>query len=524
VAASTPPAVDSTAPRLDPHHPAGAGAPEARPTDLGFKIAIAVAVAAGLGLRLWMMTGRIGVLDSDGAVPGLMALHIRSGDFPAFYWGQAYGGSIESFVAAAFFYVVPATAFTLTLVPVGFCAGCALMVWRLGVRLAGARAGLVAAALFWVPSIGLLWWSTKVGTYWSGLFLTLSALLLLVRARDAQRWPVVEVLGFGVLAGLAWWANPQSVYLLAPAGVVYLPRLLGHWRRFPLAVGGFVVGAAPWLVFNLDHHWASLDSPPQLNDAPNHYTDHLVNFFKAALPMALGLRQPFTREWVFGGPGKALYLVTLAGLAWICVSAVRRRSPLIVVVAIFVAYPFLYALSPFSWFTGLPRYMLFVLPALCLLAGSLAAWPPWRSIAALGVAGVLVVAGVAGILRTGTLTGAPDAPLPVRLDGLERLLVDHGVHRAFANYWIAYRVTFELHERVLVTPITSSRYQPIDAAVRRAKAPAYLFVDHSSWLIRFRQEIVRRHLAVHTFQRGPWVLVIPRDKLLPEEIPEAWAA
>ena len=36
-------------------------------------------------------------LNSDEAVPGLMAMHVAAGtDWPVFYWGQHYFGSLEA--------------------------------------------------------------------------------------------------------------------------------------------------------------------------------------------------------------------------------------------------------------------------------------------------------------------------------------------------------------------------------------------------------------------------------------------
>lgn len=484
------------------------------------KVAVVVLALVGLGLRLWMITGRIGVFDSDDAVPGLMALTIPE-ELPVFFWGQAYGGSIESFVAAALFLALPDTWFVLKLVPLAFGAGSALLCWRIGIRLIGPKGGVLAGALFWLPSIGLLHWSTKVGPYLAGLFFTLLALLMLLQATEAGDWSEAEAGALGLIAGVAWWSNPQSVYLLAPAALVLLRGLLRHWRRYPLIVVGFVAGAAPWLVYNVRHDWRSLHLPGQATTGPNGYVDHLHGFFTVALPMALGLREPFTTDWVAPG-AMALYVVALGALAWIAVDAVRRRSPLLPLVAIAGAYPFLYALSPFSWYVATPKYMLFLLPVLCLLVASVLGRQSRSSLIALGVALVVAVVGTVGIVRVNTAPGAPDALVPTRLDGVGALLEANGVRHAFANYWVAYRVTFELSERVQLTAIDYPRATAIDRAVRADPRPAYLFVDGSSWLARFRDALVRLSVPAETHQRGPWVLIVPGRKLLPEEAPEVW--
>ena len=53
-------------------------------------------------------------LDSDEAVTGLMAQHILSGsDFPVFFAGQNYMGSLEQYIQAGVLAVTPDNAFTL---------------------------------------------------------------------------------------------------------------------------------------------------------------------------------------------------------------------------------------------------------------------------------------------------------------------------------------------------------------------------------------------------------------------------
>jgi hypothetical protein len=475
----------------------------------------------GIGIRLWMISGRIGVLDSDGGVPGLMALHAPR-ELPVFYWGQAYGGSIESFVATVLFGVLPASSFVLRLIPITFCAGSAILCWRIASRLLDEPTARVAGALCWLPSLGLVWWSTKVGPYWAGLFFTMLALLLLMRAAEEETWPPPEVAALGFVGGVAWWANPQAIYLLLPAAIMLAPKLLPKWRNLPLLVMGFVVGAEPWLVYNLRHGWASFEIPPQGTTLPNGYLDHLHGFFTTALPMALGLRPLFSNDWLHPVLGPVLYAAFLIGFVVVAVQAVRTRSRLVFAVVLALAYPFLYALSPFSWYVGSPRYLAFLTPVLAILVASLTGGRLRPTMVALGAACLVLAFGIASVVHTGTSPGAPDVAVPVKLGGLEDLLRDNGVRHAFANYWIAYRVTFELRERVVVTPPTGSRYPPFDKVVRRDPRPGYLFVAGTSWERRFLEELAKRSVKAEIHQRGRWVLVLPERKVLPEEVGDAW--
>jgi 4-amino-4-deoxy-L-arabinose transferase-like glycosyltransferase len=472
----------------------------------------------GLGLRLWVMTSDLGVLDADGAVPGLMALHILDGAHPVFYWGQAYGGSIESFLAAGLFAVLPDDPFVLKLVPVALSAVATVLVWRIGRRLLGARAGVVAAVLFWLAPISFMWWTTKIGTYWAALCLALSAVLLVLRLADRERWPWWEVAGLGVVVGLGWWANPQTVYLLAPVALANIRRFLSQWRHLPLLAASALVGAAPWLVYNLGHDWASL-SVEANTTVPNGYFDHVRAFFRVALPMALWLREPYTLEWVLGPVGQVAYVALLLGFV---LAAVRwRRARLLVVMA--AAYPFLFAISPLSYYVEHPRYLLFVFPTICLLAGG--ALAAGRALTAGGVAvvAVLCLVGTISFPAAYVWPQAPTARVPADSAPLLAVLRERQVRYAYAHYWIAYRVTFETGERTIVAPVGGTVREPHQVElVRRQPAPAFIFIAPSPELRSFLAGASERGVPVRVDRRGGWALVRPASALLPEQVPAAF--
>src|SRR5205085_3756775 len=66
-----------------------------------YRATVIGAVAAGIALRVWLLRGPTGALDSDEAIVGLMARHIvHQHQFTTFYWGQHYGGSLTAVVMA----------------------------------------------------------------------------------------------------------------------------------------------------------------------------------------------------------------------------------------------------------------------------------------------------------------------------------------------------------------------------------------------------------------------------------------
>ncbi len=251
---------------------------------LGLTIA---GLAAGTALRVWIMLSSQGALDADEAVWGLMAMHVLHGEIPTFFWGQAYGGSQETLVTAGLFWLFGRSTAALKVAPMLFWAVATVLVWRVGRRTLGEPRARLAAALFWMWPVFFVWKSTRAhGFYGAGLVFGLWAMLAALRLRE--RPTQLDLASLGLALGLGLWATPQVAILGLPA-VLWLvwsrPALL---RRAPLALSTFVLGGLPWWIYNLRHHWASL----QTGKDETSKLGHLHNLVVATLPEALGPAAP----------------------------------------------------------------------------------------------------------------------------------------------------------------------------------------------------------------------------------------
>jgi hypothetical protein len=99
------------------------------------------------------------------------------------------------------------------------------------------------------------------------------------------------------------------------------------------------------------------------------------------------------------------------------------------------------------------------------------------------------------------------------------LLERHGVHDVYANYWIAYRVTFETGGATDVTPFSYDRYPPLARTVAGAARPAYLFVPTSATPGRFEAWCAAHAVAVQVWHAGGFTVVWPVLRMLPSAVP-----
>jgi hypothetical protein len=412
-------------------------------------LAVGALAATGLALRVAVLLGAWGTVDSDEAVVGLMARGFRHGHWRAFYWGQHYAGTQETALVA----LAGASTAALKLVPVALSAVAAVLTWRVGRRVVDDRLAQAAGLLAWVGPGAYVWWSTKErGFYWVSLVLGL--VLVLAAQRIVERGRLADGAVLGLAAGLGFWASPTVLYFAVPAGLWVVLRRHPPLRWLVAAVPAAVLGALPWLWHNVGHGWPSLDRPPQ----PEHvgYLTGIGRLLWRTLPIALNLRVPIDGDWVVPVLATLVYL----GLA---VAVLVRRPPALVGATLLV-FPFVYAWFPGAWFVGEGRYALFALPFLALAVVVVARRPA----VALGVVAVSALLSVVALGHIGH-------EHPRHLSGDLTALHRAGVDNAWGDYWLAYRMAFVSGGWLTATSYASSREPTVYAAVRADRTPTFLY-------------------------------------------------
>ena len=415
---------------------------------------VAAGLAIGIALRIWVLLSSQGALDADEAVWGLMARHILHGQLPTFFWGQTYGGTQETFVTAALFWIFGASTTALRVTPIFCWAAATVLLWRVARRLLGEQQARFAAALFWMSPVFFVWKSTRAhGFYGAGLVFGLWSILAALRLRE--RVSVRDLASLGLALGLGWWATPEIAILGLPA-VAWLvwtkPAVL---RGAPVAAVAFLLGGLPWWLYNIRHDWPSLHA--HNGGGGSSALGHLHNLASSTLPTALGLRLPFSLSWLPDIEiGVALYALALGGFIWLLV---RRPPGLVLPLLAAVVFPILYAASPYASLESEPRYLTLLVPVFALLAAYTAGSPP-RALAVFLGAGAFSIAGLALMdARNLAAQRVGGVALPADFHPLLSTLEEHHASRVWATYWVAYRVTFESDERIVAAEPGSSRYE-----------------------------------------------------------------
>lgn len=464
----------------------------ARKSDWPWLLAILLLAAAVRALHLVYVN-----LDSDHAVVGLMAMHMLDGEFTSMYWSSDYGGTQESWVAAAIFAV-----FGPSRPAVGAAAALPGMVFLLGLYLAGKelwgrRAGLAAMFLAALGPYYLIWHHTiPRGIY--AVSLTMCVLMVWVAARMVHREPGTRAYAWyafllGLFAGQAMWNHPFT-------GAVALAVGLAVWRADPklairprllMLIAGVVIGCAPWLYYNLTHNWQTVHYILAPKPRLGLWAD-LKAVFQGGLPVLIGITSYKGQGWA-APLLRHIVLVLWLGVglwaAWrwggqLLKRAVSAREgdgseiPLLAALAVVGMFLLVHGAASNSY-----RYLIFLYAALPLAMGwafdrlagrgqawRVAAWACLTLVAASNLAGSVMATPVLDAKwRHGYRANQ------ARIQQLIDQLTAEGRRYAFTtDYWLAKLITFDSAEKLILAQAVRDRYPAYYFQALKAGADAFV--------------------------------------------------
>jgi len=447
------------------------------------KIAIAASVAA-----VFLQLGSF-IFNGDCAVTGLMALHISQlKEFPLYFWGAHYGGTLSSYIAAVLFAVfgVSKTAGALSAILIAWLW--IISLYTLASRVLSPAGALAVFLLCLFPPVHILQYSMYFAPSYAEA-LACSGILFLFAARRLSARPMRPGLYYflaGAAAGFGLWLSPGV--LPASAGVLIFfaaAEKKDFWKTcLPYFSIGVAVGYVPALAYNLEYPYAAL----------YRLGGRLFNLDRSFLgePHKAAVLAGKVIGKILAGPQnlfklpvsymEAAGLLNLALLAASAALAVKEAAGRIkanifpapadiavVHTALFAAF-YAFVLSAPAGF----RYAVPLYAAAPLLLGRLfeLGRAHNRKMAALILAAVICV-NISTVVNTLARKPLND------IDELAAHLERTGLKYAFSDYETAYLVTFLTKEAVVVSPTLNhadffDRYPEYTRQVRSGSEPAFI--------------------------------------------------
>ena len=466
---------------------------------------VVIAVLA-LALKVALLAADAVPFNSDEAIVALMARHILQGERPAFFYGQAYMGSLDAFLIAGACTLMGESVLAVRVVQVVLFLAVLLTGYAVALRLTGSqRVALLTALLFAFPPVLLTLYTTAtLGGY--GEAMLVGNLLLWWGHRlgyeDIHRkrlW-----LAWGLVAGLGFWALGLTLVYLVPVALWLLWRGRARpWREYSVAVLGFAFGSLPWWLGNLGRvgiAFAELSGDAVKSTATagslfGNVGMRVFNFIVLGLPALFGLRFPWSIEgpplWL-AAPTLALYLGAL-----IFPKARSFREDGILLWGVCATLFLGFVLTPFGGDPSGRYFLPLYLPLFIFTAQALAALRERIGQWAWALLGIVLIFNLVGIVQA-ALKNPPGittqfeeiTQVDHRYDAeLIRFLRERGQTRGYGNYWVAYPIAFLSNEEIILAPhlpykadlrytYRDDRYPPYTQAVEQAANVVYVTTNH----------------------------------------------
>ena len=399
------------------------------------------------------------------ANPGLVALEAMKGNFYPIYWGDTYGGTLHAFVTAGFFKLFGPSMLVFRLSNWFWWALFIVFLYLLGRDIFDRRTGLLAALFMALPPaaqayFSIMGWTGYVATVPLGTALFWLIHRACLREPDCA-WSWFWVFISGVLMGVIIWIHLVGAPYLAAAGLAALLARPGRFlkRDAWLLLAGLLVGAAPFIHFNLVHDFPHLDVGRTGGGVG--LLGAVLVLFKTLIPQLLGAVPVYLQDtdWSAGPALWCSLALSLLLLAYFCrfwLPAVFTLPPLagkpgagVWMLAVFMAASVgVWFLSPRAGDIR-PRYLHILSTALPLLTAC-AVWraADWlgqsrkaRGLVAAGLA--CLVLGIHGLgLAAFWLDQRPPRDAGQQEEAVVAFLEKLGIRHFYAHYRIALPVCF----------------------------------------------------------------------------------
>ena len=495
--------------------------------------AIVIALV-GLALKLALIASDAFPFNSDEAIVGLMARHILNGQWPAFFYGQAYMGSLDASLAALGFALLGEAVWVIRLLQALLYLATILTTAALGWSIyRNAWVAWVAAALLAVPSVNVMLYTTvSLGGY--GEALLIGNLLMLLALRVWRQGKGFALWGF--LAGIGFWAFGLTLVFTIPTGYWVLRKAWNNKSKLAIAVAAFLLGALPWIMEAVRQGFGPFLAEllggaisGASSGGLSSIFQHLVNLLLFGPTVVFGLRPPWSAELI------AVPLAPMVLIFWLLVLAYGAtrlkvhdeartgRWLLVGVMATLVAG---FLLTPFGADPS-GRYFLPLAVPLALMAGELftALLIPrvrrWAYVAL----GLVLIFNLWGSVQTASknppgITTQFDPIAQVdhsHLPELIKFLEVEGESTGYTNYWVAYPLAFLSGERLIYTPRLpyhqdfrytdrDDRYAPYGEVVAQSSSTAFITTHFPELNQILGESLVQREIEFERTEIGPYTV------------------
>ncbi len=507
---------------------------------------IAAPFLVTIALRIFLIPLKRMPFDSDEAIFIMMARHILRGERPIFFYGEAYGGSADSYFTALFYNFLGDTIMVARLVQsLEYLIGMGFT-YLLARRLLP-NSGFGPLAVLWLmalPPLLMTTWTTPAVLYaivicLGSIISYLGYRLLFEDADTLWRWLV-----FGAVCGISFWTFGILVVYMMPVFLLFLWQFkVRRLHLYGLSATAFFIFSLPWWTQAI----AGLQviyNPGQPASLPP-FLMRVFAFFVITLPSFFGFRKPWAPDVIWPGPALPVLLFYLAALLYAIPYLRRNDSGRPETGSLGFALPGLQILTWLALYFGTRfsvdatgRYILPLYPALFIAAGLLLErLYRWRHAAAIGALAVVLAFNLAVhfkvIQKVPPGITAQMNPLLWFGNQFDQELIEFVKAqggRGYSHHWISYKIAVLSHEQVILAAFLpfrpdlgwnplDDRYQPYVDAVNSSSNRVFVTHREPHLQTHLQNSFADRNISYQTKDIGPYRVYFDLSALItPQEM------
>jgi len=444
-------------------------------------------------------------LSSDEGIIGLMTMHVLKGEFPVVFWGQPYMGTFESFFNAPLIYLFGETAISVRIYPFLCSLLFVFLLYKLAYKIYNKEVALITLLLLTIPVPYISMCSfycpgNNIGTVVFGMFAFLILYELTYNEKTKNKTIMFAVLGF--LLGFGFWYSMLIAgYILVIIVMLFLKdKFLLFRKNFWVCICMFAIGSAPIFIYNIRNDFVSFQVTASGVDMPQ-MLENLKMFFAHTVQFLIGTKvMLYCDSWHYVDLPRPLFssLLILAILLiciaifsrfkkiWhVCILSLKNTDGTVILVMFAVITIFTFCRTGRSnWWAV--RYILPLMSVLPILIAYGLWWiKKYTKAGFYAITVILVLAYGWGNVLLVKEWNDPKV-ISEKLDFpdtkvLIKFLNENNIKHAYATFWLAYRLTYETKEEIIVSQTYNERFVSVELPylkrVQQAENVAYILHD-----------------------------------------------
>jgi len=212
---------------------------------------------------LYLLTPEV---DSDQAIIGLAGMHILRGEFPLFFYGGAFEGIIEGYIAAPLFWMFGISRYTLNSIPAVMSLVGIYCIYKLAQIMFGQKVAKLTLLFSCIaPPFFLIRTTVPLEGYIETISLGALTFILTYKiinlpSLDNLKNLVKLYFWLGLITGFAFYLQ----FHIVPFAITMAIFILLHDKKiifrkhFLFFIIGFIIGNLPLIIYNITHNFETL--------------------------------------------------------------------------------------------------------------------------------------------------------------------------------------------------------------------------------------------------------------------------